>query len=140
MGHCGRPLSTPPDQAVAFEPSDSRRDASFTSTSPSAEATSLSQLVTSSAAAAAGSANALAVTRVEIRDMDTPDPPAGLVARGGNGQVTLSWATDTNADDYEYRQRRQPGSYGRWTAFAGDEFQRAVAVTSNTVTGLNGGT
>ena len=79
---------------------------------------------------------------MEVRSADTPDPPTGLVATRGDGEVTLSWATDTRAEDYEYRQRRQPGPYGRWTDFAGDEFQRgtgANAVTSNTVTGLTSG-
>ncbi len=95
---------------------------------------------------------ALAVTRVEVRPNGTPTPPTGLEATRGDGEVTLSWASydptvaaNANAGnyDYEYRQKRQAGSYGRWTNFAGDEFQRPpdTAVTSNTVTGLtNGGT
>ena len=88
---------------------------------------------------------------MEIRPDTTPAPPTGLVATRGDGEVTLSWATPTDETgdvldeyDYDYRQRRQPGSYGRWTDFAGNEFQRpgtGNAVTSNTVTGLtNGGT
>ena len=129
---------TPAGQAVEFEPSDSRRDASFTSAFPSEGDVTIA-LFTRQADDSTAS-NALAVTRVEIRDMDTPDPPTGLVASGGDGEVTLSWATDTDADDYEYRQRRQPGAYGRWTDFAGVEFQRNTTVTSNTVTGLTGGT
>ena len=87
--------------------------------------------------------NALAVTSVEIRPSTTPDPPTGLEATRGDGEVTLSWATDMTAgrlpDDYEYRQGRQPGSYGRWTDFVGDQLVNP-AVTSNTVTGLTGGT
>ena len=132
----------PAGQAVEFGPADSRRDASFTSTSPSEGDVTIA-LYTRQADADTAS-NALAVTSVEVRSAETPDPPTGLVATRGDGEVTLSWATDTDAEDYEYRQKRQPGPYGRWTDFAGDEFQRgtgANAVTSNTVTGLtNGGT
>ena len=64
--------------------------------------------------------NALAVTSVEIRHEDTPDPPTGLEATRGDGEVTLSWATVTGENyDYDYRQGRQPGSYGRWTGLCG---------------------
>ena len=134
---------TPPGQAVEFGPADSRRDASFTSTSPSEGYVTIA-LFTSEADAGTDS-NALAVTRVEIRPTGTPDPPTGLVATRGDGEVTLSWATVTDSENYnyEYRQRRQPASYGRWTDFAGDEFQRGTPgnpVTSNTVTGLTNGT
>ena len=131
---------TPDGQAVEFGPADSRRDASFTSASPSEGDVTIA-LYTRQADVGTAS-NALAVTSVEVRSADTPDPPTGLVATRGDGEVTLSWATDTRAEDYEYRQRRQPGPYGRWTDFAGDEFQRgtgANAVTSNTVTGLTSG-
>ena len=125
---------------VVFGPTNSRRDASF-SVDPNAAGH-----LTIALLAEDGSPldSALAVTTVEVRSADTPDPPTGLVATRGDGEVTLSWATDADAEDYEYRQRRQPGPYGRWTDFAGAEFQRgtgANAVTSNTVTGLtNGGT
>ena len=133
-------------ELVEFGPTNSSRDASFTVT-PSSPGYITIALFTTEAASNTAS-NALAVTRVEIRPADSPDPPTGLVASRGDGEVTLSWATPTSPspvpDDYEYRQRRQPGPYGRWTGFAGDEFQRgtgANAVTSNTVTGLtNGGT
>ena len=81
---------------------------------------------------------ALAVTRLEIRPSTTPDAPTGLVAQRGDGEVTLSWVTAEDAEDYEYRQRRQPGSYGRWTDFARDE-SRNSGVTTNTVTDLNNG-
>ena len=133
-------------RTVEFGPTDDKRDASFTVT-PGATSTisyiTIALFEGAAASAAADATTALAVTRVEIRPRTTPDPPTGLVATRGDGEVTLSWATDTNADDYEYRQRRQPGAYGRWTDFAGVEFQRgtgANAVTSNTVTGLTGGT
>ena len=129
-------------QLLEFRPADSSRDASFTHSSP-LEGDVTIALFTSKTASLIAS-NALAVTRVEIRPATTPDPPRGLVATRGNGEVILSWATVERANNYEYRQRRQPGSYGRWTDFAGDEFQRpgtGNAVTSNTVTGLtNGGT
>ena len=123
---------------VVFGPTNSSRDVSFTETWSSAGYITVALLTASTD----DLANALAVTRVEIRSADTPDPPMGLEATRGNGEVTLSWATDADADDYEYRQRRQPGSYGRWTDFAGEEFQRpgtGNAVTSNTVTGLTDG-
>ena len=93
--------------------------------------------------------NALAVTSVEIRPGSTPDPPTGLEATRGDGEVTLSWATDVKDTvddryDYDYRQRRERGIYGRWTDFAGVEFRSTTDgddVTSNIVTGLtNGGT
>ncbi len=122
---------------LVFGPADSRRDASWTVT-PSADDITIA-LYTSSAAAGTAS-NALAVTSVEVRPAETPDPPTGLRATRGDGEVTLSWATVTGANDYHYRQRRQPGSYGRWTDFAGDEFQQGTTVTSNTVTGLTSGT
>ena len=63
---------------------------------------------------------------------DTPEPPTGLVATRGDGEVTLSWATVEDEDEfpnqyyYDYQQRRQPGSYGRWTDFAGEEFQQGT--------------
>ena len=127
---------------VEFGPADSRRDASFTVTPTSAGYITIALL--SSEDADVGTA--MAVTRVEVRPANTPDPPTGLVAARGDGEVTLSWATPTDDQgdpittyDYEYRQRRQPGSYGRWTEFAGDEFQRSGTVTSNTVTGLTDG-
>ena len=69
-----------------------------------------------------------------------------MAATRGDGEVTLSWATYTGTTglDYEYRQRREPGSYGRWTDFAGDEFKNddvSNDVTSNIVSSLtNGGT
>ena len=121
---------------VEFGPTNSRRDASFTVT-PNAAGTITVALLSSETAALA---TAMAVTSVEVRPDDTPDPPTGLRATRGDGEVTLSWATVTGATDYHYRQRRQPGSYGRWTDFAGDEFQQGTTVTSNTVTGLTGGT
>ena len=128
-------------ELVEFGPTNSSRDASFTVT-PSSPGDITIALFTSEAASSTAS-DALAVTRVEIRPGTTPDPPTGLEATRGNGEVTLSWATVTGADNYHYRQRRQPGSYGRWTDFAGAEFQRpgtGNAVTSNTVTGLTNGT
>ena len=130
------------NQTVEFGPTDSRRDALFGQVSPSTDIiVALFRPGQESDLPAA-----LAVTSVEVRPADTPNPPTGLVATRGNGEVTLSWATlptpGTGTIDYEYRQRRQPGSYGRWTEFAGTEFQRgtgANAVTSNTVTGLTTG-
>ena len=122
---------------VVFGPADSRRDASWTVT-PSADDITIA--LYASETDAGDSANALAVTSVEVRPSDTPDPPTGLEAARGDGEVTLSWATVTGATDYHYRQRRQPGSYGRWTDFAGDEFQQGTTVTSNTVSGLTNGT
>ena len=86
---------------------------------------------------------------MEIRPGSTPDPPTGLEATRGDGEVTLSWATDVKDTvddryDYDYRQRRERGIYGRWTDFAGVEFRSTTDgddVTSNIVTGLtNGGT
>ena len=121
---------------VVFGPADSRRDASWTVT-PSAEDITIALFTNQ--ADASDSANALAITSVEVRPADTPDPPTGLRATRGDGEVTLSWATVTGATDYHYRQRRQPGSYGRWTDFAGGEFQQGTTVTSNTVTGLTSG-
>ena len=121
---------------VVFGPTNSTRDASFT-VSPSEGYITIALLSSSGAAAE----TALAVTRVEIRSANTPEPPAGLEATRGDGEVTLSWATVAGADDYDYRQRREPGSYGRWIEFAGDEFERELgeAVISNTVTGLTDG-
>ena len=129
-------------QAVEFRPGDIQQDASFTSTTSPLLVGDVTIALFTSGADANTPSNALAVTRVEIRPNTTPDPPRGLVATRGDGEVTLSWATVDNADDYEYRQRRQPGSYGRWTDFAGAEFQRSsgtVNVNSNTVTGLTNG-
>ena len=128
-------------ETVVFGPTDSRRDASFdppvTPTTAGYITIAVFRPENTNVSAA------LAVTRVEVRPADTPDPPTGLVATRGNGEVTLSWATlptpSTGTIDYEYRQRRQPGSYGRWTEFAGREFQRNTTVTSNTVTGLTTG-
>ena len=125
---------------VNFGSADSRRDASFTVT-PTLAGDITIALFTSKTAAGIPS-NALAVTSVEVRPTSTPDPPAGLVATRGDGEVTLSWATPPpiagHSYDYDYRQRRQPGSYGRWTDFARDELQGGT-VTSNTVTGFTDG-
>ena len=128
-------------ETVTFGPTDSRRDASFTVAPNAAGHITVSLLSEETSPLD----SALAATSVEVRPADTPDPPAGLVAARGDGEVTLSWATlpdpGSGTIDYEYRQRRQPGAYGRWTEFAGTEFQRSGTVTSNTVTGLtNGGT
>ena len=85
---------------VVFGPTNSRRDVSFTGTTPDDDIT----------IALLGSdpgdplqpdtnlSNALAVTRVEIRPANTPDPPTGLVATRGDGEVTLSWATPRDPD------------------------------------------
>ena len=131
-------------ETVTFGPTNSRRDASFTvsPTNPTSTVDHITVALFRSEADAGTASNALAVTSVEVRPDDTPDPPTGLRATRGDGEVTLSWATVTDATDYHYRQRRQPGSYGRWTDFAGDEFEHGgMTVTSNTVTGLtNGGT
>ncbi len=132
-------------QQVIFGPTDSRRDASF-AVNPTYNASSpyITIALFTSETAAGTPSNALAVTSVEIRPADTPNPPMGLKATRGNGEVTLSWATvtDDRGDivdyDYDYRQKRQPGSYGRWTDFAGRELQ-STTVTSNTVTGLTDG-
>ena len=139
-----------PGRTVVFGPTNSERDVSFTGapSEPAGSSDDITIALFSSQADAGTPSNALAVTSVEIRPADTPDPPTGLVATRGDGEVTLSWATDRATDrapdDYEYRQRRQPGSYGRWTDFAGKEFQLQnddMTVTSNTVTGLtNSGT
>ena len=139
-----------PGRTVVFGPTNSERDVSFTGapSEPAGSSDDITIALFSSQADAGTPSNALAVTSVEIRPADTPDPPTGLVATRGDGEVTLSWATDRAPDrapdDYEYRQRRQPGSYGRWTDFAGEEFQLqndGMTVTSNTVTGLtNSGT
>ena len=129
---------------VVFEPGDSRRDASFAVRPPVGEIT-IALFEGEDVSAATAPEAAVAVTSVEIRPDTTPDPPTGLVATRGDGEVTLSWATPRVDDqvveyDYDYLQRRQPGSYGRWTGFAGAELRNA-GVTSNTVTGLtNGGT
>ena len=122
-------------ETVMFGPTDSRRDASFDVTPRTAGYITIALFRPEND-------SALAVTRVEIRSGDTPDPPTGLVATRGDGEVTLSWATLDNQSgyDWDYRQRRQSGSYGRWTDFARDELVND-AVTSNMVTGLtNGGT
>ena len=139
---------------VMFGPTNSSRDVSITVTTPNSAGdltiALLGSLPTDPPEPDTNLSNALAVTRVEIRPDTTPEPPTGLEATRGDGEVTLSWATDMNSVntrrpvDHEYRQRRQPGSYGRWTNFAGEEFQlqnQGRTVTSNTVTGLtNGGT
>ena len=135
-----------PGRPVVFRPTNSERDVSFTGTpsEPAGSSDHITIALFSSEADAGTPSNALAITSVEIRRSTTPDPPTGLEVTRGDGEVTLSWATDAAAADYEYRQRRQPGSYGRWTDFAGEEFQlqnQGRTVTSNTVTGLtNGGT
>ena len=125
-------------RTVDFGPTNSTRDASFT-VNPSAGDITIALLTDEND----NLATALAVTSVEVRAANTPDPPTGLEARrGDDGEVTLSWATVAGAEDYEYRQRRQPGSYERWTNFAGDEFENhpvSPTVTSNTVTGLTDG-
>ncbi len=140
----GTLLNTPSEVPVVFGPTNSTRDASFTVRTPSSgdELTIalLGRLPTDPPQPDTNLSNALAVTSVEIRPSTTPDPPTGLEATRGDGEVTLSWATDAAAVDYEYRQGRQPGSYGRWTDFVGEELDNGD-VTSNTVTGLtNGGT
>ena len=137
-----------PGRLVDFGPMISSRDVSFTGTpsqpAGSSDHITIALFTSETEAGVENGANALAVTSVEIRHQDTPEPPTGLEATRGDGEVTLSWATDAAAADYEYRQRREPGSYGRWTNFAGEEFQlqnQGMTVTSNTVTGLtNGGT
>ena len=130
-------------QEVVFGPTDSRRNTTFspgTVTYASSAPYITVSVLRSEDETAFPLSTALAVTRVEVRHEDTPEPPAGLEATRGDGEVTLSWATDSGATDYHYRQRRQPGSYGRWTNFVGVE-SRGGTVTSNTVTGLtNGGT
>ena len=131
---------------VEFGPTNSRRDATFTVNPTSFDSDSPYITVALLSDENSGLETALAVTSVEVRPSDTPNPPTGLEATGADGEVTLSWASVTDATDYHYRQRRQPGSYGRWTDFAGEEFQQPATVTSNnvignTVTGLsNGGT
>ena len=135
---------------VEFGPTDSRRDATFTvnptTFDPDMPYITVALFRGGAAPSASDIDKALAVTTVEVRPSTTPERPTGLEAIGGEGEVTLSWASVEGADDYEYRQRRQPGSYGRWTDFAGEEFQQPDTVMSNnvignTVTGLaNGGT
>ena len=140
----GSGLANPPE-LVDFGPTNSRRDASFTVNptfnplSPYFTVALLSASDSDPSTPNSDPTTALAVTSVEVRHADTPAPPTGLVATRGNGEVTLSWATVTGATEHHYRQRRQPGSYGRWTDFAGDEFRRSGTVTSNTVTGLTDG-
>ena len=136
-----------PTTEVVFEPTNSSRDVSFPNTtipnSPHLTIALFSSRTDADDTRAESLAKALTVTRVEIRPSETPDPPTGLEATRGDGEVTLSWAKDPDADegyDYDYRQGRQPGSYGRWTDFAGDDFEND-GVISNTVTSLtNGGT
>ena len=139
-------------EEVTFGPTNSRRDASFDVDPTFSE---LSPYITVALLPASDNDptvvnsnldTALAVTNVEVRPITTPEPPAGLEATRGDGEVTLSWARPPAPSspavgyDYDYRQRRQPGSYGRWTDFAGAELQSST-VTSNTVTGFsNGGT
>ena len=128
------------DQTVMFGPTDSRRDASLAFSSVPNTDIRVAVFMGSDTSPADA---ALAVTRVEVRPNTTPEPPMGLVAARGDGEVTLSWATVMNQGaianyDYDYRQKRQAGSYGRWTDFAGTELQ-STTVTSNTVTGLTDG-
>ncbi len=130
------------NQTMVFGPTDSRRDASFSFSS--VPSTDITVALFMGSVASPPPADALAVTRVEVRHGTTPEPPMGLVAARGDGEVTLSWATVTDDGgaivnyDYDYRQKRQAGSYGRWTDFAGRELQSRT-VTSNTVTGLTDG-
>ena len=139
-------------EEVMFGPTDSRRDASFdvnptfNESSPYITVALLPASDDDPTVVNSNLDTALAVTNVEVRPITTPEPPAGLEATRGDGEVTLSWARPPAPSspavgyDYDYRQRRQPGSYGRWTDFAGAELQSAT-VTSNTVTGFgNGGT
>ena len=133
---------------VIFGPTNSSRDVSFTAASPLVGDVTIALF---SGTEAGTPSSALAVTRVEIRPASTPDKPTGLVAQRGDGEVTLSWATPSNEEgvnlpdstlnryNYEYQQKRQQGSYGRWTDFARGE-SRNGGVTTNTVTGLDGGT
>ena len=141
VNRAGTRLNTSPAEVpVMFGPSDSKRDVSFSSSNGTGSAGDITIALLSDNDHAA--AEALAITSLEIRPDTTPDPPTGLEATRGDGEVTLSWATDADADDYEYeyQQRREPGSYGRWTEFVGAKFDNGN-VTSNTVTGLaNGGT
>ena len=131
---------------VEFGPTNSRRDVSFTDIPAAGDITIalLGSDPDDPSQADDDLSKALAVTSVEIRPGTTPDPPTGLVATRGDGEVTLSWATpltdggDIVVYDYDYRQKRQAGSYGRWTEFAGRELQ-STTVTSNTVTGLTDG-
>ena len=128
------------NQPVTFGPTDSRRDALFGQVTPGTDDVIVALFVPGEESDPAA---ALAVTSVEVRPTETPEPPMGLVAARGDGEVTLSWATVTDGGaivdyDYDYRQKRQAGSYGRWTDFAGRELQ-STTVTSNTVTGLTDG-
>ena len=89
---------------VEFGPTNSSRDASFRVTPSSAGYLTIALFTTADEAAVDDGANALAVTRVEIRPRETRDPPTGLEARRGDGEVTLSWATDAFAQDvFVYR-------------------------------------
>ena len=129
-------------RGVVFGPTDSRRNTTFPSVAVTYDSSTPYITVSVLTSENADLSSALAVTRVEVRPAATPEPPAGLEATRGNGEVTLSWATPTAEGaedyDYDYRQRRQPGSYGRWTDFAEDE-SRGGTVTSNKVTGLSDG-
>ena len=89
--------------------------------------------------------NAGGSARVSNEPTATPQPPAvpdaitGLVASGGNGQVTLGWTVpDPNRSPitrFQYR-RKTTGSYGVWTNIPGS----GPTTTSYTVTGLTNGT
>jgi predicted phage tail protein len=73
---------------------------------------------------------------VQATPVTTPDPPTGLIATRGNGQVTLTWAapaSDGGTPITGYRVSISPE--------AGPETSTDVpAVTNRTVTGLTNGT
>ena len=96
---------------MEFEPTNRSRDVSFTVT-PSAVGDITIALLgsdpTDPSQPDPDLSKALAVTSVEIRPDTTPDPPTGLEATRGDGEVTLSWATDMNSDQPPPRLRRVP--------------------------------
>jgi len=61
-----------------------------------------------------------------------PDPPTGLTATPGNGQVTLSWNPSAGATSYDVKRSTTSG--GPYTVIAND-----ITTTSYTNTGLTNG-
>ena len=77
---------------------------------------------------------------ITITDDDAPPPakPTNLTAIEGYRQITLNWddPSNSNIDDYQFRQKAGEGSYGSWTSITNSD----ATTATYTVTGLTNGT
>ena len=85
----------------------------------------------------------LTITITASSSATAPPAPTGLMAEGGNAQVSLSWTSGGDGGSaitkHQYQQKAGSGSFGSWTDIPNSAAAETNA-TSYTVTGLTNGT